>query len=438
MTPTVARPGPLRPPAAVFVAITLVSGVAQADDWPSWRGPAGDGTSSSAGIVAAWSPDANVMWRVKLPGLGASTPVVSGDNVVVTCAIDGRNAAICLDRSGQEHWRRLLGAERAGKHKKATPANPSPVTDGTHVWVYFKSGELACLALATGDVIWSTNLQERFGEDTLWWDLGTSPVLTNTAVVVAVMQTGPSYLAAFDKATGRLAWKQARDLPAPEESAQSYSTPLVLAGDAALGEPAEVLVVLGADHVTAHDAADGRELWRVGGLNPSQHRMFRSIASPVAAGRLVVAPYARGASLTAIRRGGTGDVSATHVAWSRDDVGSDVPTPAFAAGRLVVCGDKGSVECLDPETGKTVARIALPANRNAYSSSPVVVDGKLFITREDGHATVLAWPPPAEAAGEWRMLGSGEVGEMTVATPVCVDGRILLRTHDSLWCIGAP
>jgi outer membrane protein assembly factor BamB len=166
--------------------------------------------------------------------------------------------------------------------------------------------------------------------------------------------------------------------------------------------------------------------------------MFRSIASPVAAGRLVVAPYARGASLTAIRRGGTGDVTATHVAWSRDDVGADVPTPAFAAGRLVVCGDKGSVECLDPETGKTVARIALPANRNAYSSSPVVVDGKLILTREDGHATVLAWPPPAEAAGEWRSLGSGEVGEMTVATPVCVDGRILLRTHDSLWCIGAP
>ena len=433
----VACRGPLSPSSVVIVAVFGAVFAARADDWPAWRGPAGDGTAATTGVVASWSPDANVLWRVKLPGLGASTPVVWGDRVVVTCAIDGRNAAVCLDRSGRERWRRLLGPERAGKHKKATPANPSPVTDGGRVWVYFKSGELACLDLATGDVVWSTNLQERFGEDTLWWDLGTSPVLTKTAVVVAVMQTGPSYLVAFDKGTGRLGWKHARDLSAPEESAQSYSTPLVLAGDASLGEPAEVLVVLGADHVTAHDAADGRELWRVGGLNPSQHRMFRSIASPVAAGPLVVAPYARGASLTAIRRGGTGDVTATHVAWARDDVGADVPTPACAAGRLVICGDKGAVECLDPATGKTLARHALPANRHAYSASPVVVDGKLILTREDGRSTVLAWPPPA-AAGEWQVLGEGDVGEMTVATPVCVDGRILLRTHDALWCIGAP
>jgi outer membrane protein assembly factor BamB len=420
-----------------LACVAQAGGVLRATDWPNWRGPAGDGTATGSGFVASWSPDTNVLWRVTLPGPGASTPAVAGDRVVLTCAIDGRNAAICLDRSGTERWRRMLGAERAGKHAKATAANPSPVTDGRRVWVYFKSGELACLDLATGDVAWDTNLQERFGEDTLWWDLGTSPVLTRDSVVVAVMQTGPSYLAAFDKETGRLAWKQARDLPAPEESVQSYTTPLVLAGDSALGEPAEVIVVLGADHVTAHDAADGRELWRAGGLNPQQHRNFRSIASPLAAGKLVVAPYARGESLTAVRRGGAGDVTATHVAWSLTDFGADVPTPAFAGGRIVVCGDAGRVECLDPATGKTLARHDLPRNRHAYSASPVVVDDKLIVTREDGRATVLAWPPPADPAAEWRVIGGGEVGQTTVATPVCVDGRILVRTHDALWCFGA-
>jgi outer membrane protein assembly factor BamB len=415
----------------------LGGGPLPAADWPGWRGPAGDGVAGGAASVSSWSPDAHVLWRVPLPGLGASTPAVWGDHVVVTCSIDGRNAAVCFDRAGRERWRRVLSAERAGKHKKATGANSSPVTDGRHVWVYFKSGELASLDLATGDVAWTTNLQDRFGEDTLWWDLGTSPVLTKTAVVVAVMQTGPSYLAAFDKATGEVAWKHDRAVPAPEEAAQSYTTPIVAAGDPAKGEPAEVLFVLGADHLTAHDAATGRELWRAGGLNPQANGYFRSIASPVLAGDVVIAPYARGATITAVRRGGSGDVTASHVAWTRTDVGADVPTPAATAGRVVVCTDKGVVEELDAATGATCCRKELPKNRNAYSASPVVLENMLILTREDGHSTLLAWPPPADAAAEWREVGSGEVGEMTVATPVCVDGRIFLRTHDSLWCIGA-
>ena len=414
---------------------------ASADNWPNWRGPSLDGVAAGRGYVSSWSPTEHVLWRVKLPGLGASTPAVWGDHIVVTCAIDGKDAAICFDRAGKEVWRRELGAEKTGKHKKATGCNPSPVTDGTHVWVYYKSGELAALNLADGAVAWKTNLQQQFGEDTLWWDLGTSPVLTSKAVVVAVMQTGPSYLAAFDRATGSLLWKTDRTLDAPEEAAQSYSTPIVVAGDAGKGEPAEMLVVLGADHVTAHDAADGREIWRVGGLNPTGHKYFRSIASPVVAGDVVIAPYARGETITAIRRGGTGDVTASHVAWVRTDLGADVPTPAVRDGSIVVCTDKGRVECVDAATGKTLTKIELPKNRNAYSASPVIVDGRVIVTREDGESSVLALPgqstPQAAAgSGPLTLLGQGVVDEMTVATPVCVDGRIFLRTHDSLWCLG--
>ena len=411
------------------------AGSALADNWPNWRGLGLDGTARGTGYVTNWGPEEHVRWRVPLPGLGASTPAVWGDRIVLTCGIDGKDAVICLDRRGQERWRRELGAERPGKHKKATGCNPSPVTDGTRVWVYFKSGALACLELDGGAVVWQTNLQERFGEDTLWWDLGTSPVLTARAVVVAVMQTGPSYLAAFDRTTGELLWKHDRGLAAPEEAAQSYSTPLVLSGDPARGEPEEMIVVLGADHVTAHDAADGRELWRVGGLNPDGNTFFRSIASPVATGDLVIAPYARGGTITAIRRGGTGDVTATHVAWVRDDLGSDVPTPAAQAGRVVVCTDKGRVVCLEARSGETVWDEELPKNRNAYSASPVLVDGKVLVTREDGHSILLV--PPAAAGGPTRLAGTGNVEEMTVATPVCIDGEILVRTHDALWCIGA-
>jgi outer membrane protein assembly factor BamB len=414
----------------LMTAAILSGGAARADNWPNWRGPAVDGVAGGKGYVSSWSPQENVVWRVKLPGLGASTPAIWDDHVVVTCAVDGKDAAICLDRSGRELWRRDLGPERAGKHKKATGCNPSPVTDGKRVWVYFKSGELACLDLATGAVAWKTNLQERFGADTLWWDLGTSPVLTTKAVIVAVMQSGPSYLAAFDRETGELLWKHDRMLEAPEEAAQSYTTPVVAKGDAAKGEPDEVLFVLGADHVTAHDAATGAEFWRAGGLNPRGDKFFRSISSPVVAGDFVIAPYARGSTITAIRRGGNGDVTATHVAWVRTDLGADVPTPAAQDGRVIVCTDKGRIECLDSATGKTLWQGELPRNRNAYSASPVLVDGRIVVVREDGLATVLA------AGDAFNVLGEGSVEEMTVATPVFVDGRMFLRTHDSLWCIG--
>ena len=428
-----AKPSPAA--LALLLPLLLYQPV-RADDWPNWRGPGLDGVASGTGYPVSWGAGKNVAWRVTLPGLGASTPVVSGDRIVLTLAIDGHDAVICFDRSGKETWRRILGAEKPGKHKKATGANPSPVTDGSLVWVYFKSGELAALDLADGVVVWKENLQERFGEDTLWWDLGTSPVLTEDAVVVAVMHSGPSYLAAFGRRDGRLLWKHDRDLGAPEEAAQSYSTPVVARGEERFGEPAEVLFVLGADHVTAHDAADGRELWRVGGLNPAGEKYFRSIASPVLAGDTVVAPYARGTTLTAVRRGGTGDVTKTHVAWTRSDLGADVPTPAVRGGRIVVCTDQGRVECLDAATGKTHWKEELPRNRNAYSASPVVVDGRVLLTREDGSSASIAWPDADAPAGAARE--SGAVDEMTVATPVCVDGRIYLRTHDSLWCLGTP
>ena len=428
-----AKPSPAA--LALLLPLLLYQPV-RADDWPNWRGPGLDGVASGTGYPVSWGAGKNVAWRVTLPGLGASTPVVSGDRIVLTLAIDGHDAVICFDRSGKETWRRILGAEKPGKHKKATGANPSPVTDGSLVWVYFKSGELAALDLADGVVVWKENLQERFGEDTLWWDLGTSPVLTEDAVVVAVMHSGPSYLAAFGRRDGRLLWKHDRDLGAPEEAAQSYSTPVVARGEERFGEPAEVLFVLGADHVTAHDAADGRELWRVGGLNPAGEKYFRSIASPVLAGDTVVAPYARGTTLTAVRRGGKGDVTKTHVAWTRSDLGADVPTPAVRGGRIVVCTDQGRVECLDAATGKTHWKEELPRNRNAYSASPVVVDGRVLLTREDGSSASIAWPDADAPAGAARE--SGAVDEMTVATPVCVDGRIYLRTHDSLWCLGTP
>jgi outer membrane protein assembly factor BamB len=377
------------------------------------------------GFPTEWSATKNVLWKADLPGKGASTPVIWGGRIFVTCAIEGHNGVVCLDSTGKPLWRQTIGTEVPGKNAKASGCNPSAVTDGERLYVYFKSGDLACLNFA-GDVLWQQNLQKIYGKDTLWWDIGTSPILTRNFVVVAVMQTGPSYLAAFDRKTGKVAWKEDRNLDAPEEAAQSYTTPVVLKEG---GE--ETIVVLGADHVTAHRATDGKEIWRVGGLNPTGHKYFRSISSPVVAEGIVVAPYARGGSLTAIRLGGHGDVTRSHVVWTKTNLGADVPTPAAVGGKIYLCTDRGEISALDVHSGKVLWSGLVEKNRHAFSASPVVAGGKIYVTREDGKTFVL------EQGDGFKLLAANELdGEMVVATPVLVDGRVLIRTAERIYCIG--
>lgn len=412
--------------AALLSLAPLGSPLARAvDHWPTWRGPQQNGVAPGKGYPTTWSKTENVVWKTALPGKGSSTPVIWGDQIFLTCGVGGDNVALALDRSGKKLWQTVVGKERPGKHKKATGSNPSAATDGKHLFVYFKSGDLACLDLQ-GKLVWQQNLQTAYGEDTLWWDLGTSPVLTENAVVVAVMQTGPSFLVAYDKETGKPVWKQDRNLNAPSEAAQSYSTPVVLR-DA----DRELLVVLGADHVTGHDAKTGAELWRVGGLNPTGHQYFRSIASAVVENGVVIAPYARGATLTGVKLGGQGDVTKSHVAWTIDGLGADVPTPAALGGRVFVCTDKGDLAVLDAATGKKLATGQLERNRNAYSASPIVADDRLYLVREDGKTFVVS------TDGQFKVLAANELdGEFMVATPVFADGRIYLRTLENLYCVG--
>lgn len=399
------------------------SAAASADQWPGWRGPTGDGLVPAGAWPVEWSADRNMAWKLALDGKGASTPVVWDDRVFLTLGQNGKNTLLCVSlKTGQRQWSVELNSERAGKHAKATGSNPSAVTDGRHVFVYFKSGDLACVDFE-GRVKWQHNLQQKFGEDTLWWDLGTSPVLTRQHVVVACMHSGPSWLAAFDKASGELAWKADRNLDAPDEAAQSYSTPVVATLD---GQ--ELLYTLGADHVTAHDAASGKEMWRVGGFNPGGERFFRSIASPAAADGVLVAPYARGKTVTAITLGGSGDVTKSHVAWRQEGVGADVPTPVIRDGKVYLLTDRGLVVVLSLNDGRELARMELEKNRNAYSASPVLAGNHLYLTREDGRTSVVD-------VTSMKVVGTSDVGEMTVATPVFVDGKILLRTSGHLYCV---
>ena len=405
---------------------TLIALLAASTASAQWHGPAYDGVATDGTYPTQWSSDAGVAWSVPLSGRGASTPAVVGDRVFLTDNLDGRNGLLCLSLlDGSERWRKTVGELAPPKHRKASGANPSPISDGQRVFAYFKSGDLAAFTLE-GEPLWSTNIQDAYGENTLWWDLGTSPVLAGGHVVITVMQTGPSFLVALDPATGEVAWKADRELGAPEEAAQSYTTPAVMTHGGV-----EQLVTVGADHVTSHDAKTGEELWRVGGLNPTQDAYFRSIASPAAAGGLVIAPYARGESVTAIRLGGRGDVTDSHVAWHREGVGSDVPTPVVSDGRVYVLGDKGrtggTLWCLDVESGEELWTAQLPKSRDGYSSSPMLAGGHLYLTREDGTTFVVS-------PDDGSVVATNTLGQPTYATPAFADGRVLIRTAERLWC----
>lgn len=396
----------------------------RAADWPNWRGPAMDGVAAEGEYPVRWSKSEHVAWRFPLPGRGSSTPVVWGDRIFLTCEHGDQNAMLCLDRHGNELWRVDVGPLTQGKHRKGTGCNPSPVTDGKRVIGLFKSGELVALDANDGKELWRHDLHQEIAEDTLWWDFGTSPVLAGGKVLVACQQTGPSYIAAFQPENGKLLWKHDRLLPAPEESSQSYSTPIVVQGG-----NEELLVIGGADHVTAHSLRDGSEIWRVGGLNPTDHHMFRSIASPVGEADLVFFPYARGETLTAIRLGGKGDVTDSHVAWTNAEVSADVPTPVAKGGKIYVCQDKGQVTCLDAASGQAEWSKDLGPSRETFSASPILAGDRLYLTREDGTVFVI------DVTKKGEILAENALEEPTVSTPVLIDGMILIRTFESLTCV---
>ena len=375
----------------VFLVATLIGSAAtQADDsWPQWRGTHQNGVAGGKEFPSQWSEASGIAWKTEIPGDGGSTPVVQDETAYVTAGVDGKNTLLAYNtKDGSLKWSITLGDDRGGKHKKGSGSNPSAVIDGNLVFAYYRSGDLACVD-TEGKLKWHLNLQDKFGEDTLWWDLGSSPTITRDAIIVAVMQTGPSYLVAFDKETGEQQWKADRMVGAPEEAAQSYSTPLVVNLD---GE--EVIAVMGADHLTIHRAADGKELGRLGGFNPEQNAYFRSISSPVALGNIIVCPYARGGTLTAVHMDqliqGKGEDA---IAWFRDDLGSDVPTPAADAGRVYVVGDgrvtRGVISCLDVQTGEAVWSVELPKSRINFSSSPLVAGDHLYVTSENGTTYVI-------------------------------------------------
>jgi outer membrane protein assembly factor BamB len=358
---------------------------------------------------------------------------VWGDRIFVTSGIKGesgdvKDGVLCFDTNGKELWRHEFGVERKGRNPHGSGSNPSPVTDGKNLVVYYKTGTLACLDLA-GKEKWKINLQDMYGKDTLWWDLGTSPVLAGGRAIVAVMQDGESYLVAVDLKDGKVAWKEPRKYETPRESDQSYSTPQVVKIDGK-----NVIVTWGADHLTGHDAATGKLLWECGGFNPDSTANWRTIASAVVSDGIAIVPYGRGEFLAGVRVGGSGDITKSARIWETAGRGKsvDVPTPVVLGDKAYLLNDKGRIACVNMKTGDEIWTADLPANRNKYYGSPVLAGDKLYCVREDG----IMFVGRVSDKGFELLADHNDMGGRVIASPVPIRSGLLVRGDEYLYMIG--
>ncbi len=411
--------------ATAILAVVSALGSARAD-WENWRGPERTGASPETGLPERWSAGENLAWVLPLPSPGGSTSIVSGDRVFLNLVDGDRVFLWCVDRrDGTVAWRRPVGSAEGHAHRKHNMATPSPVVGEGRVFVMTGNGTLKGFTLE-GEELWARNLQEDYGAFGLQWGYGSSPLLHDGTLYVPVihgMKTDdPSYLLGVDPVTGKTRFRVKRPTSAIRESPDAYTTPAVARRDGATE-----IVLTGGDVVTGHDPATGQELWRDAGLNPNNEGNYRIIASPVAVGDLVVAP-SRVKPMVVLRAFGRGDVTDTHRLWTFDR-GPDVPTPATDGSLLYVVTDKGILWCFDLRTGRNVygpQRLAV----GTYSSSPLLADGKLYVTNEDALTSVV------KAGPDFELLAENALEGFTLSAPVAARGQLFLRTGTALYCIG--
>ena len=407
------------------------TGVPAAQRWPAFRGPGGMGVAAAGDYPVKWdaATGENIVWKTKTPLPGYSSPVVWGTHVFVTGADLRRRKLFCFERSsGILEWEctivtRVRLPERFKIPEDTGLAAPTPATDGRRVYVFFGTNELAAVDLA-GRLIWAKWL----GEPDHPYGVSTSPVLHEhegrTRVILQHDQGEKSFLYAFDAATGAEVWKKKRELPG------SWATPVVVVtgGPAAPGSAGKAtgrgrkeLITCGVPWVVSYDPVTGNELWRADVLDGD------IAPSPVYADGMIYTVTDH-AQLAAIRSGGKGDVTKTHVAWTYDDELPDAASPVTDGRLYLHATSAGFVVCLDARTGKEVWTQRF--KRRMFWSSPTLVGKLVYATDAKGVTSVF------RLAREFTLAGTGAVGERVYATPAFVQGRIYMRGKEHLFCIG--
>ena len=430
------------------IGICLLGAGVFAADWTHWRGPNGNGVAPDRTLPLRWSATENVAWKTPIAGAGVSTPIVSGDRVYVTSQlgagvrrpgnhprlVQGSDAAAQGERAieaagdpsktifvveafsradGKRLWARQI--EAAGDltpvHDKHNLATPSPVTDGTLVFAWYGTGQLAALD-RSGAVVWQRHLATENGAFDIQWGHGSSPVVHGDHVILLCDQPARSYLVALDKKTGKDAWKADRG-----KGRSSYSTPLVIEG--AFGTE---IIVNSTERIDSYDAKTGTFLWHAG-----ETSRF-AVPTPVFHNGVIYASRGyRSGPYMAIKPGGRGDVSKTHVTWSVPTGAPYVSSLLYYEGIVYMANDVGVLTAVDAATGE---RVWQERTEGVFSASPVAGGGHVFFVSENGDTVVV------KAGRSPQIVGRNALGERVVASPAISNGRLFVRTDQHVFAIG--
>ena len=449
--------------AAVFVLIgALAGGVASsvvqtraAAEWPAFRGAFASGVADGLGLPDRWNAATgeNIRWKVAVPGLAHSSPIVWGDRIFLTTAISSHPGAtfkpglygegtasedrtvhkwsvIALDaRSGRTVWQQTAyeGTPREKRHIKSTYASATPATDGRYVVAFFGSQGLYAFDMS-GKPLWKKDLgvlnTGAYDLPEYEWGTASSPIIYKNLAIVQCDTQDESFLLAADLATGRTVWKTVRkELP-------SWGTPTI--HPASGNRPAE-LITNASNYIRGYDPDTGRERWRLGGSSKI------TAPTPIVADGLIVVGSGRAPErpIFAIRPGATGDItldkgasSNASVAWSRTGRGPYMPTPIAYDGILYVLGNQGLFDAYTLQSGEELYRQRIPHHGSGFSASPVAADGRLYLSSEDGDIFVIKAGTAVDIAGQYSM------GEPLMATPALAGGTMYVRGERHLFAIG--
>jgi outer membrane protein assembly factor BamB len=431
---------------STVMLLNSTAGSAAAPNWPQWRGPGGQGISTEKNLPTEWSATKNIKWKTPIAGRGHSSPIVWGNRIFLTTAIEGALVpgakavkhmdgdkeflhpdsvgadhkhtfkVICLNaESGKILWEQTAyeGTPYDNRHRKSSFASSTPVTDGKLVYAFFGTEGLYAYDMG-GKLVWKADLGKL---GTVGMGTGTSPILYENLLILQCDEENgaASFIVALDKKTGKEVWKT------PRKVQVSWATPILVR------RPGRTeLITSGSETVIAYDPATGKELWRHKGVESN------AIPSPVANQEMVFITAGFPAKIAmAIRLGASGDLTETaNVAWKYSKGTAYVPSPILYGDYLYLTTDKGILTCLDARTGEVKydgGRVPIPAT---FTASPVAFEGKILLTSEDGDTFIVRAGPKHE------ILGTNSVGEPVYASPAIADRKIFIRGERNIYCIG--
>ena len=436
----------------LLLGLTIPFGAAAAEvgdtNWPAFRGHRASGVAEGFETPVRWSVASqdNIKWRVPVPGLAHSAPIVWDNRVFVTTAIRASGKAklkpglygditpvadltrtrwvlLCFDReTGEILWERTAheGLPTTKRHPKSSHANPTPATDRKHVVAFFGSEGIYCYD-TNGVLLWKKDLglldSGFYRAPAAQWGFGSSPVIYKGLVIVQCDVQKGSFLAALDITNGQDVWRTPRD------DVPTWSTPTI---DVRPGR-AQV-IVNGYKHIGGYDLRSGAELWRMAGGGDIP------VPTPVVGHGLIYFTSAHGgmSPICAIQIDAEGDLGQTsssnqskHIAWCHERGGNYMQTPLVYGQYVYLCSDRGVLSCLNAVTGDYIYKQKLPI-RSSFTASPVAGDGKIYLTAENGSVAVV------KAGAEFQLVATNDLGESCLATPAISRGRLFFRTRHHL------